>query len=80
MLTNCKPWKEFFNLPLSQIMENITLKNVVLDHFVLILKECECKEESLVLAPSTLGSLSYLLVACTELFLKVVTSERVIII
>lgn len=58
----------------------MTLKNVFLDHFVLILKECECKEESHVLAPSTLGSLSYLLVACTELFLKVVTSERVIII
>ena len=53
-------------------MENMTLKNVALDHFVLILKECECKEESHVLAPSTLGSLSYLLVACTELFLKVV--------
>lgn len=58
----------------------MTLKNVALDHFVLILKECKCKEESHVLAPSTLGSLSYLLVACTELFLKVVTSERVIII
>lgn len=58
----------------------MTLKNVALDHFVLILKECECKEESLVLAPSTLGSLSYLLVTCAELFLKVVTSERVIII
>ena len=58
----------------------MTLKNVVLDHFVLILKKCKCKEESHELAPSTLGSLSYLLVACTELFLKVVTSERVIII